>query len=171
MKNRIRGVVLGVALAGVAGGALAQAPTTNPSAPDHEWRGDQHWGRHGGGWSHGGATELLRNLRELDLTEAQREQIHTIMQSARSQWQKPAAATPGANPMAALANPGDPGYAAAVEAAKQRAGARIQAMSDLQLQVYNVLTPQQKTAFAKLLADKQARWEKWRAAREQTQGG
>jgi Spy/CpxP family protein refolding chaperone len=39
-------------------------------------------------------------------------------------------------------------------------------MSDLQLKIYNLLTPQQKTVFAKLSADKQARWDKWREGRD-----
>jgi Spy/CpxP family protein refolding chaperone len=48
-----------------------------------------------------------------------------------------------------------------VQAAKQRASERIQAMSDLQTKIYNVLTPQQKTELSRRLAERQARWEKW----------
>ena len=61
------------------------------------------------------------------MTQAQREQIHALMNSERAQWKRPEGAGPGKNPMAALENPGDPGYAAAVQAAKQRASERIQA--------------------------------------------
>jgi Spy/CpxP family protein refolding chaperone len=183
MNSSIRGLVLCFAVAGLAGGVSAQAPTTSPSPPpppDHPWQrngGDDHehhgwdeecgehghWHHHRWGhrhWGHGGPG-LLGNLRELDLTPAQREQIHSIMEGARDQWKKPEGAGPGKNPMAALENPGDPGYAAAVQAAKQRAGERIQAMSDLQTKVYNVLTAQQKSAYSKLLADKKACWENW----------
>ncbi len=196
MNTNMRGWVLGVALAGLAGGAVAQAPTTNPSPPpDHPWqghgdgehephdwggpdgeRGHWHhhhhwhhhwargpWGHDHGGWGPGGrgGPGLLGNLRELDLTQAQREQIHSLMDSERAQWKRPEGAGHGKNPMAALENPGDPGYAAAVQAAKQRASERIQAMSDLQTKIYNVLTPQQKTELSRRLAERQARWEKW----------
>jgi Spy/CpxP family protein refolding chaperone len=185
MNNTMRGLVLCIAVAGLAGGAWAQAPTTDPSPPpDHPWQrngggdherghwhhhhhhwhhhrwGDEQWGHGEGGWGHGGPG-LLGNLRELDLTPAQHEQIHRIMQGARDQWKMPEGAGPGKSPMAALENPGDPGYSAAVQAAKQRAGERIQAMSDRQTNVYNVLTAPQKSAYAQLLADKKARWEKW----------
>jgi Spy/CpxP family protein refolding chaperone len=59
--------------------------------------------------------------------------------------------------MMALANPGDPNYAAAVQAAKKRAADRIQRDSDLKLQLYNVLTPDQKTQWSKLVANWKAR--------------
>jgi len=210
MNSSIGGLVLSIAVAGLAGGALAQAPTTSPPPPpDHPWQrngggdhephgwdgdgaehghwhhhhhpwhhhhwghkhwghGEDRWGHREGGWGGGGhgGPGLLGNLRELDLTETQREQIRTIMEAARDQWRKPEGAGPGTNPMAALENPGDPGYAAALQAAKQRAGERIQAMSDLQTKVYNVLTAQQKSAYAKLLADKKSRWETWQQDRQ-----
>lgn len=175
MKSSLQGLVLCIAVAGLAGGALAQAPPPSPPPPDHPWQrnaggdGDQdehgRWHRHHHR-HHPGGPGLLGNLRELDLTEAQRETIHTIMEGARDQWQKPGGTGPGENPMAALENPGDPGYAAAVQAAKQRAAERIQTMSDLQLKVYDVLTAQQKDAYSKLLADQKARWEAWQQDRQ-----
>lgn len=54
-------------------------------------------------------------------------------------------------------NPGDPGYVAAVQAAKKRAADRIQRISDLKLQVYNVLTPDQKSQLSKSMANWKAR--------------
>jgi Spy/CpxP family protein refolding chaperone len=175
MKSSLQGLVLCIAVAGLAGGALAQAPPSSPPPPDHPWQrnaggdGDQdehgRWHRHHHR-HHPGGPGLLGNLRELDLTQAQRETIHTIMEGARDQWHRPEGAGPGENPMAALENPGDPGYPAAVQAAKQRAAERIQTMSDLQLKVYDVLTAQQKSAYSKLLADKKARWETWQQDRQ-----
>jgi Spy/CpxP family protein refolding chaperone len=172
MDRNLRGWVLGVTLSGLAGGVLAQAPaqTSVPAAPDHPWQGngggdhEHHGGRRWGhgGWGIGGP-ELLGNLRELGLTEAQHEQIHTIMAAAREQWKKTAGTAADKASWAALANPGDPGYSAAVQAAKQCATNRIQAMSDLQLEVYNVLTAEQKSELVKVLAEKSARWEQWQA--------
>ena len=157
--------ILGVTLAGVACVAWAQAPTSASGAAEPPAPGPQHGHAHWGhaGWGQGGLG-LLRNLRELGLTQAQHEQIHTIMAAAREQWQKTEGAAPGNGSFATLANPGDPGYSAAVQAAKQRAADRIQAMSDVQLEVYNVLTPQQKGDLVKVLAQKSARREQWRAS-------
>jgi Spy/CpxP family protein refolding chaperone len=39
-------------------------------------------------------------------------------------------------------------------------------MSDMQLKLYAVLTPQQKTQFTKILAEKKARWDRWAAERK-----
>jgi Spy/CpxP family protein refolding chaperone len=52
----------------------------------------------------------------------------------------------------ALMNPGDPNYAAAVQSAKKRAADRIQHMSDLKQQLYNVLTAEQKSEVQKRIA-------------------
>jgi len=106
----------------------------------------------------------MGSFRELGLSDAQREQIRTILSAEREQMNGKPPGAKGA--MAALANPGDPGYAAAVQAAKTQAAERVQHMSDLQLKLYNVLTPQQKAQFAKNLADKKARWDQWAAGRK-----
>jgi len=126
----------------------------------HHWH--HGWGR-GGGWV-GHGPGLMGSFRELGLSDAQREQIRTILKAEREQMKGKPPGTDGA--MAALANPGDPGYAAAVQAAKTRAAERVQHMSDMQLKLYAVLTPQQKTQFTKILADKKARWDHWAAKRK-----
>jgi len=59
--------------------------------------------------------------------------------------------------MAVLMNPGDPNYAAAVQAAKKRAADRIQRVSDLKLQLYNVLTPDQKSQLSRSIANWKAK--------------
>jgi len=107
----------------------------------------------------------MRSFRGLDLTPAQREQVHTILSSAHEQHGKMRPA--GAPDMMALANPGDPNYSTAVQAAKKRAADRIQAGSDLQLKLYNVLTPQQKTQLTKSLAERKAKMQQWKAKMEQ----
>jgi Spy/CpxP family protein refolding chaperone len=105
----------------------------------------------------------MGSFRELGLSDAQRAQIHTILSTDRAAMK---AQGPGARPaITALENPGDPGFAAAVEAAKTLAAERIQHRSDLQVKLYNVLTPEQKTQYAQILADKQARWQQRAAER------
>jgi Spy/CpxP family protein refolding chaperone len=162
-------------MAALTNAAFAQTggmpPEPGAAPEDHGWHhGPHHHGHHrhhgwghrggwgGGDWGHGGGPGLMGSFRELGLSDAQREQIHTIL-SAQMKDKPPGER----DEMAALANPGDPGYAAAVQAAKTRAAERIQHMSDLQLELYNVLTPQQKTQFASMLAEKKARWDRWAA--------
>jgi Spy/CpxP family protein refolding chaperone len=117
----------------------------------HGW-GEDGWG---GGREHRGAMGLMGVYRGLNLTDAQQQQIHTILTNARQQAMKEHEAMKDKKPapdMAALANPGDPNYRAAVEAAKKRAADRIQHMSDLKLQIYNVLTAEQKSELTKRIA-------------------
>jgi Spy/CpxP family protein refolding chaperone len=124
----------------------------------HDWRHHHHrhhhhrWQRHHR-WRRNQA--LMRAFHELNLTAAQKQQIHGILSTARQQFAAQRAS--GAPDRAALMNPGDPGYAAAVQAAKQRAADRIQRISDLKLQVYNVLTPDQKSQLSKSMANWKAR--------------
>ena len=58
--------------------------------------------------------------------------------------------------MTALANPGDPNYATALQSAKTFASTRIQQESELQGQIYNVLTAQQKAQLPTVLASMKA---------------
>jgi Spy/CpxP family protein refolding chaperone len=55
-----------------------------------------------------------------------------------------------------LANPGDPNYVSAVTAAKAAATNRIQQRSDLQVQIYGLLTPEQQGKLPQVLADMKA---------------
>jgi len=126
----------------------------------HHHHHHQRWG--GGGW--GGEREGwhrpggmmggpgLMLARDLNLSDAQKQQIHTILSNARQNAQKDGKPAGGADDRLALMNPGDPGYAAAVQAAKKRAADRIQHMSDLRLQIYNVLTAEQKSEVQKRIA-------------------
>jgi Spy/CpxP family protein refolding chaperone len=103
-----------------------------------------------------GGPIILRSFRELELTPAQQQHVHTVLSNARAHFAAKAAT--GAPPdMLALANPGDPGYASAVQAAKKRATDRIQQQSELNQQLYNVLTADQKAQLGKLVANWKAR--------------
>jgi Spy/CpxP family protein refolding chaperone len=56
-----------------------------------------------------------------------------------------------------LANPGDPGYTDAVEAAKTNAQDLVQRRSDLHVQIYAVLTPEQQAKLPAVLANMEAK--------------
>jgi Spy/CpxP family protein refolding chaperone len=117
----------------------------------------------GGGMEGGRGLMLARGL---NLSDAQKQQIHTILTTARQNSMKDGKPGDGkAGPMPdrmALMNPGDPNYAAAVQNAKKRAADRIQHMSDLKQQLYNVLTAEQKSEVQKRIAS----WKTRMAQRE-----
>jgi len=130
---------------------------------EHAW-GGHGWGGHDGGDGWGGAQAwhrsgpdkmggagLLRSFRALNLSAAQQQQVHGILSNAHEQIATQRAG--GAPDMVALANPGDPNHAAAIQAAKKRAADRIERASELQMQLYNVLTPAQKSELSKRMAD------------------
>jgi Spy/CpxP family protein refolding chaperone len=128
-------------------------------------------GMMGGGMEGGRGFMLARGL---NLTDAQRQQIHTILENARQNAMKemkdgkPGDGKAGGMPdRLALMNPGDPNYAAAVQSAKKRAADRIQHMSDLKQQLYNVLTAEQKSEVQKRIAS----WKTRVAQREEGSKG
>jgi Spy/CpxP family protein refolding chaperone len=102
---------------------------------------------------------MLQVLHELNLSDAQKQQIRTITSTARAQWRSQSTSEPADLP--ALGNPADPNHAAAVQAAQARAAQRVQNWSDVEQQVYAVLSPAQQAQLPQLLADLQSR----RAAR------
>jgi Spy/CpxP family protein refolding chaperone len=142
--------------AGTAGSALA-APATGPASSSTAPAGPPHGhfffrGRGpGGGFLLG---SLLRATRQLNLSSDQQAQIKGILGAARNQarWAGPA----GGMDITVLGNPADPNYAAAVQAAQLAASNRIQQESELESQVYNVLTTEQRTQLPTVLASMKA---------------
>ena len=160
-------LVLAVAsIGGAAGVAYAQstapATTTTTTAPAH---GDHKWhGHHGGGFLVG---MTLRATKQLNLTADQQASIKTILTTARAQAKAAHASGQAPVDMAVLANPGDPNYATALQGAKTLAATRIQNESELQSQIYNVLTAEQKAELPTVLATMKAQAQQRRAVWEQ----
>ena len=160
-------LVLAVAsIGGTAGVAYAQstapATTTTTTAPAH----DGHmWHRHHGGGLLVGMT--LRATKQLNLTADQQASIKTILTTARAQAKAARASGQAPVDMAVLGNPGDPNYATALQSAKSLAGTRIQNESELQGQIYNVLTAAQKAQLPTVLATMKAQAQQRRAVWEQ----
>jgi Spy/CpxP family protein refolding chaperone len=145
--------------AAVAAAATTTAATTATTTATTPAPGGQHWHHRHGGMLVGG---LLHATKQLNLTEQQQTTIKGILSAARSQRQ--AAAGTNAADMTVLANPGDPNYAAALQTAKSRMAARMQSQADLQSQIYNVLTPDQKAKLPQVLAAMKTQAEQRRAA-------
>jgi Spy/CpxP family protein refolding chaperone len=167
--NRTLGLLL-VATATVSVGAAVAAAATTSTAPATAATtapapGGRHWHHRHGGMLVG---VMLRAARQLNLTSDQQTAIKGILSSARAQHQA-AAGTAGLD-LTALANPGDPNYSAALQNAKTAAANRFQKEVDLQGQIYNVLTADQKAKLPQVLADMKSKAEQRRAARSQEQG-
>jgi Spy/CpxP family protein refolding chaperone len=170
MNNRTKWLMATVASVGLVGGVVAATPSdfsSNVPATqdshdgynrggydgDHGWHHRGHRGHRGrfhrGGFLLGGA------LRRLNLTPDQRTQVRQILSSARSQ--NASLRQSVAQNFAALHNPGDPNYAAALQAAQTRASNLVAQRSQIDKQIYGVLTPAQKSQLPQVLASIQTR--------------
>jgi Spy/CpxP family protein refolding chaperone len=158
-------LVLAMASIGSAAG-IANAQTTTPSttttttapAAGHKWHG------HHGGFMLG---MTLRATKQLNLTADQQASIKTILSTARAQAKAAHAAGGAQVDMTVLGNPADPNYATALQTAKSAASTRIQNESELQSQIFNVLTAQQKAQLPTVLASLKAQAAARRASWEQ----
>ena len=106
----------------------------------------------------------LRAMSRLNLTAAQHSQIRTILENAHAQAK--ASGEERSIDMAVLGNPSDPNYSSELQALKTHATNKIQQESDLQGQIVNVLTPEQKEKLPHALASIQAHHEQRRAEAE-----
>ncbi len=177
MKNRHRipWLMAAVAATGVAGAVMAQTgsgPDSAVSGPGNAAPGPDDAGA-GAGPGAGPGTEvpmrphwhhrhmmlsagLLRAFHQLNLTPQQRQSVKSIVAAARQQAEAQRRAA-GAPDFTVLSNPGDANYAAALQALQARIAQRIEQASQTELQLYNVLTPEQKARLPQVLADIKAR--------------
>ncbi len=129
--------------------------------------GDRH-GHRGPGQHRGQGRALvgvlLRQVRELNLSDQQRQRVRDLLTQARKQRQQGAAP---AVDITALGNPGSREFARAVQQAKDRAADRIQRESQLATQIYDVLTPTQQHDLATLLAADKVRMQHRRELMQQ----
>jgi Spy/CpxP family protein refolding chaperone len=94
---------------------------------------------------------FMMAIHQLDLSDAQRQSIHSIMESSHSQEKE--AFTNRKNEFSALMNPGDPNFGTAVKAAEAAAVAGIEQRSQIATQIYNLLTPDQQKKLPEVLAN------------------
>jgi Spy/CpxP family protein refolding chaperone len=162
-------LVLAIASIGTAAGiASAQSTTTAPAASTSTTTttpAEGHkWHRHRGGFLLG---MTLRATKQLNLTADQQASIKQILSTARAQAKAARASGQAPIDMTVLGNPGDPNYAAALQSAKTLAANRIQSESEIQGQIYNVLTAEQKAQLPTILASMKAEAAQRRATWEQ----
>jgi Spy/CpxP family protein refolding chaperone len=158
--NRTLGLAIVATAVVGAGAALAATTTTSAPAattPAPAPATNRHWHGHGGML----VGVMLRATRQLDLTPEQQSTIKGILSTARAQHQS--AAGTAAMDITVLGNPGDPNYASALQSAKAQFETRMQKQMQLQSQIYNVLTPQQKAKLPEVLAAMQTQAQQRRA--------
>ncbi len=119
---------------------------------------------------------LLRQVRQLDLSDQQRQRVRDLFAQERKQRQSNASRP--AVDVSVIGDPGSRGYAKAVQDAKNRAVERIQRQSELATQIYGVLTSVQKRQLATLLAadevrvqQREQRMQQMRERRQQRRSG
>ncbi|NLG75679.1 MAG: hypothetical protein GX535_05545 [Xanthomonadaceae bacterium] len=103
--------------------------------------------------AHYGEAPLARIVQKLDLTDEQRQSLRALLESSKAQRQN-LHEQQRANASAALTTlPDDPGYFAMIEKRKQLAAESIQQRSDLNVQIYALLTPEQKAQVPALIEE------------------
>ena len=153
MNNRTKWLMVALAMTGVAGAVVAQTSSSSSGAGITSTPGAHHW-HHGHRMMLGGG--LLHAFRQLNLTPAQQQSVHTILTAAHAQSQ--AERTAGGKPdFTVLSNPGDPNYSTALQDLQSRMASRLQAQSQTELALYNVLTKQQQAQLPTVLASIKAK--------------
>jgi Spy/CpxP family protein refolding chaperone len=161
-----------LAAAGVIGAAGVVSAQTTTGSADTAATAPAEGQMHGHRWHGRGEGGLLLGLtlratKQLNLTAEQQASVKTILSNARAQAKAAHASAQSQLDITVLGNPGDPNYATALQSAKSLAANRIQTESELQSQIYNLLTAQQKAQLPTVLASMKAQAAQRRAAWEQ----
>jgi Spy/CpxP family protein refolding chaperone len=154
-----------VATLGLASSAALFAASPTPSDGQQQpWAGKHHGP---GGHMHGGGMDFgfMHALHQLNLTDAQRQSVKSILDGNRDQMRSFHESLRSNHQTLATMTPDDPNYANALAAAKNLSAEAIQHSSDLRVQLYAVLSSDQKKELPQILAkqqsDMKARREQW----------
>lgn len=150
MRNHIIVTVALIAALGLSVGVFAQSPE------------DGH------GWHHHRGGPFAHELKELDLTDAQKASIKQIVQAAHQQLKPQMRALRQQHAALETATPGTSAYQTATtnlaQAAAAAASSRVQEAATARAQIYAVLTDAQKTQLAGLIQQREAKIAQWQAA-------
>ena len=126
------------------------------------------------GWQHhhrGGA--LMHELKELNLSDAQKASVKDLFKTSRQQLKPQMEAVMTQRQALIAATPGTGAFQTATanlaQAASAAAAARVQSEAALVTQVYNLLTDAQKAQWTTLQAQHQAKMAAWQAKHAQAQ--
>ena len=121
-----------------------------------------HMHRHG----HRGGSALISTLKQLNLTAEQQQSVHSVFQSKADEHKAMSAQRRANREALASTLPDDSKYPGLIKERKRLAAASIQQQSETEIQIYAVLTPEQKAQIPQLLAERKARWEQHRQQRQ-----
>lgn len=140
--------------------ALGCAPLAFAQQAGHAWHGHHH------GMAMGG-----QMYDQLNLSDAQRTQIKQLTKKSFAEAKPQMQALRQARQAFESATPGTADYQTAAgnlaEAEADAARTRTANRANLRAQVYQVLTPAQRTQLASLRAERQAKMQQWRESRMQ----
>jgi protein CpxP len=108
---------------------------------------------------------LAHLVHKLDLTDEQRQSLRSLLESARANSASLRAQQRAHFEASLTTLPDSPNYPALIEERKQLAAAAIQQRSDLNVQIYALLTPEQKAKIPSLIEDMKAKAKERRADR------
>jgi Spy/CpxP family protein refolding chaperone len=164
--NPLRTTLSVVFLTAALGSVAVASAATEPATPnDAQNAGSMHHDGHDGPGGPGGA--MHRILDQLDLTAEQMAVITEIYAKAKPQMQAVHEAGRASREQIETTPPTDPGYARLVASAKANAAEQIQLVSDLWVQVYAKLTPDQRARIPGIVATERAEWDSHRAGHDQ----
>lgn len=143
--------------------ASAGVSTAYSQDSAHEYRGKPHRMQ----MAHqAGEPSLARLVQKLDLTDEQRQRVRALIDASKAQRQS-LFEQQRANARASLNTlPDDPSYLAMIEQRKQLATEAIQQRSDLNVQIYALLTPEQKAKVPALIEEMKAKAQERRGFRK-----
>ncbi|MDB5986963.1 MAG: hypothetical protein JWR16_2016 [Nevskia sp.] len=124
-------------------------------------------GADGPGWHHHRGGPFRHELRQLNLSDAQKASIKQIVQAARPQMRAQVEAVHQQRKAFETATPGTAAYQSAAAALAQAeataASARVQEGAAVRTQIYAVLTDAQKAQLATLIQQREAKVAQWQA--------
>jgi periplasmic protein CpxP/Spy len=159
VRKVVPALCLAVSMSGLAVYAASTTPPASTAAPGP---GGHHWHGH-----HHGFMGMV--LHKLNLTDAQKTQVKSIMAGEKSQFQALRTSSQTNHEALASTPPTDTAaYAALVATAQKNAATRIQLQSETWSNVYsNVLTQTQRDAIPGIVAaakaQREQRMEQWKA--------
>src|SRR5271156_4625080 len=166
IRNLVTATLLttGAVMTAVAGLSIASAQTTT-TAPTTEPSGHHGWHHHRGPW---------HLLSKLDLSEAQKAQIKSIMTAAKPEMQSLHQQMRTNMQKLEQTQPSDANYSNIASQVSQTHGSLAAQMltqqANVRVQIFKVLTPAQQTQLATLKAQMAARWQSREAAAGAQQG-
>jgi len=165
VRKVVPALCLAVSMSGLA--VYAASTTAGTTPPPTQDQGGHHWRGH----HHGG---FMGVLHKLNLTDAQKTQVKSIMAGQKSQFQALRTSSQTNRDALASTPPTDTtAYAALIATAQKNAATRIQLMGETWSNIYqNVLTQTQRDAIPGIVAAAKARreqrMEEWKAEHPST---